>query len=269
MARIRSIKPEFATDGKVRRLSDTTALFFILLWNHCDDSGYFNLDTWELAMKTARWRSQDIMRMLWALHRHGMVKLSLSHGVGMVASWTHQRIDKPRPSKWDGVEIQWDDAPPLQEAADSIPRKERRGEERKGKERISSTGVNPAGNLPAPPKPKSDPSKSIPTWEAYREAYSRRYGIAPIRNASVNARIAQFVSRIGVEESPLVAAFYLTHNDAVYVRAMHPVGLLLRDAEKLRTEWATGRKMTGDRARNAETTDYHQDQLRRIAEGTL
>lgn len=120
-----------------------------------------------------------------------------------------------------------------------------------------STGVNPAGNLPVPSKPKSDPSKNIPTWEAYREAYSRRYGTAPIRNASVNAKLAQFVNRIGTEESPLVAEFYLTHNDAFYVKSMHPVGLMLRDAEKLRTEWATGRKMLGSAAREAERVQHN------------
>lgn len=111
--------------------------------------------------------------------------------------------------------------------------------------------------------------KGIATWEAYRSAYSRRYGEPPIRNASVNAKIAQFVNRVGADEAPLVAEFFLTHNDAFYVKSMHGVGLMLRDAEKLRTEWVTGRKVTGAVARSAEKADGYQDQLRRIQAGTL
>jgi hypothetical protein len=50
---------------------------------------------------------------------------------------------------------------------------------------------------------------------------------------------------------------------------MHAVGLLLRDAEKIHTEWSTGKRMTSAVARNAETTDYHRDQLERISRGEL
>jgi hypothetical protein len=38
-----------------------------------------------------------------------------------------------------------------------------------------------------------------------------------------------------------VAAFYVKHEDAFYVRKAHPIGLLLSDAQKLRMEWITGR----------------------------
>lgn len=90
------------------------------------------------------------------------------------------------------------------------------------------------------------------TWDAYCEAYSRRYKTAPVRNASVNGMLAQLVKRLGTEEAPLVAAFYLTHNDQFYVRSLHPVGLMLRDAEKLRTEWKTGRRVTTAAARQID-----------------
>lgn len=39
-----------------------------------------------------------------------------------------------------------------------------------------------------------------------------------------------------------MAAFYVTHRSSWYAEKMHPVNLLLQDAEKLRTEWATGRQ---------------------------
>ena len=92
------------------------------------------------------------------------------------------------------------------------------------------------------------------TWEAYARAYFDRYKTEPVRNAKVNGQVKQFVQRIGREESPGVAAYYLTHPDGFYVRKMHDFGLLLADAEKLRTEWATGRKVTGTRAKQIEQT---------------
>ena len=56
--------------------------------------------------------------------------------------------------------------------------------------------------------------------------------------------LASLLRRLPVAEAPEVAAFYVRHNAALYVRAGHAVDLLLRDAEKLRTEWATGRIIT-------------------------
>jgi hypothetical protein len=90
-------------------------------------------------------------------------------------------------------------------------------------------------------------------WQAYAEAYERRYGTKPVRNASVNGKLARVVERLG-EEAAEVAAFYLSHPAAFYATRGHPVGLLLLDAEKLRTEWATARPITGTEARQQEKT---------------
>ena len=114
--------------------------------------------------------------------------------------------------------------------------------------------------------PRASAANGATTWEAYSEAYQRRYKTMPVRNATVNACIAQFVKRIGIEESPQVAAFYVAHNNAFYVRRGHSVSPMLSDAEKLRTEWATGRRITGVEARSAEHRDAVAEQARRVAE---
>ena len=75
------------------------------------------------------------------------------------------------------------------------------------------------------------------TWEAYSQAYQRRYGTEPVRNRTVNGQMANFVQRLGQEEAPAVAAFFVKHNGRLYAHGMHPVGLLLSHAESLRTEW--------------------------------
>jgi len=81
------------------------------------------------------------------------------------------------------------------------------------------------------------------TWDAYAAAYERRYGTPPPRNASINGRLANFVRRVPGAEAPAIAAHYVASNDPTYAKNGHPVSFLLRDAEKLHTEWVTGQRI--------------------------
>jgi len=108
-------------------------------------------------------------------------------------------------------------------------------------------------------RPKSAPAPTAAVWEAYSAAYHTRYGAPPVRNARVNGQLAQLVARLGAEEAPHVAAHYVGHNGAYYVRSMHDTAALLRDAEKLRTEWATGRRVTQTAATQVDRTQTNYD----------
>lgn len=117
--------------------------------------------------------------------------------------------------------------------------------------------AGPPAGATARRKPAKVPKEQAPSaavWEAYSAAYMRRYQTAPVRNATVNAHLAQLVGRLGAQESPAVAAFYLGHQNRLYVSAGHATNLLLRDAEKLRTEWATNRQVTATQAQMADRT---------------
>jgi len=92
------------------------------------------------------------------------------------------------------------------------------------------------------------------TWKSYADAYFARYGVEPVRNAKVNRHVADLVARLGATEAPDVANWYLTHNASHYVRRQHDIGALLADCEALRTQWATGRRMTETRARQIDQT---------------
>lgn len=92
------------------------------------------------------------------------------------------------------------------------------------------------------------------TWEAYGHAYRVRYGTNPVRNAKVNSQVKQLVLRLGGAEAPEVAAFFVTINDAFYIRRAHELGILISNAEGIRTQWATGRQMNGTTARQLEQT---------------
>lgn len=92
------------------------------------------------------------------------------------------------------------------------------------------------------------------TWRKYCDAYFTRYGTDPIRNAGVNSMVKQFVQKIGFADSPFVAEFFVQHNDRFYVQKTHAVALMNKDAEGLRTQWATGRSMTATRAGQIDKT---------------
>ena len=98
------------------------------------------------------------------------------------------------------------------------------------------------------------PAPGSETWEHYSKAYSSKYGVAPVRNQKTNSQVAQLVKRLGASEAPFVAEHYLTHRHSLYVSAKHCLDLLVRDAEKLRTEWATGTQGTHTQALMADKT---------------
>jgi hypothetical protein len=104
------------------------------------------------------------------------------------------------------------------------------------------------------------------TWNAYAAAYAERYGAPPIRNAKNSGMLAQFLKRVPRAEAPAIAEHYVRSSFALYVKALHPVDLLLRDAEKLRTEWATGRRVTEHRAREADKMQGKGDFVRELIE---
>ena len=110
-------------------------------------------------------------------------------------------------------------------------------------------------------KPKSKPTGETDhqiacrrAWDSYSAAYFDRYRVNPVRNAKVNSQIKQLVLRLGAEESPPVAAFFVSINDSFYIRSSHELGLLLAKAEGIRTQWVTGRQMNGRTARQLEDT---------------
>lgn len=299
MARIRSIKPEFWSDAKIADLPKATALFFIALWNFADDQGIIEDDSRSLALRIPMYRSQDIEKMLNALWRVGLIKRSsgchqcliagstqcqrysndapsqggkggLDHrsgcdGLVLVTGWAHQKIDKPRDGKWKGQDIEWitySGAEKPRESSANVRRKDRIGSDGSGSDRIVPTGSKePAGT--------EGKSISSQVWDAYSEAYREKYGVEPLRNATVNSQIKHFVGRVPASEAPAIAAFYLTHSDYYYVKNRHPVGAMLKDAEKLRTEWATGNRSTTAAARSADQMQGVQSQMERVLRGEL
>lgn len=133
----------------------------------------------------------------------------------------------------------------------------------KQRQRAEAEADSLAGAASQAPPPKravkTTPAPTSATWDAYALAYQRRYGVEPLRNGKVNGQLAQFLGRVPVDEAPLIAAFYVGHKNRFYVEKGHAVDYLLRDAEKLRTEWATGRQVTATQAQQADRTQTNLD----------
>ncbi|HCE9490691.1 TPA: helix-turn-helix domain-containing protein, partial [Pseudomonas aeruginosa] len=103
-------------------------------------------------------------------------------------------------------------------------------------------------------------------WSAYAAAYHHRYGTHPVRNSKVNGQVRDLLKRLGAEEAPAVAAYFVGINDAYLIRNCHDLGSLLAKAESYRTQWATDRQMNGTTARQLERTQANLNAAKEAAE---
>ena len=88
-------------------------------------------------------------------------------------------------------------------------------------------------------------------WKAYSSEYEKRWGKLPIRNATTNAQCMQLSKRLG-QDAVEVVKFYVWHNKTFYVQACHPIGIALKDAEGLHTQWSNGKQVTYGEAKQIE-----------------
>lgn len=95
--------------------------------------------------------------------------------------------------------------------------------------------------IPAELRYPGEKTKTHEAWCAYAIAYHGRYGAWPVWNATVAGQVSQFISRVGAERAPRVAYHYVAKVQEPFVaNQMHPVKLLLSDAEKWATQCQTG-----------------------------
>ncbi len=126
------------------------------------------------------------------------------------------------------------------------------------------TLIEPSGEPPLPaglsaPPPVVDSEDELQaacrvTWNAYLKAYAKRHGVPPVRNGKVNANVKQLVKRLGRDEAPQVAEWFVSVNERYVVQNMHDLGTLLAKCEAFRTQWATGRQMTQTSAQHLDQT---------------
>lgn len=124
----------------------------------------------------------------------------------------------------------------------------------------------PAAGLAAPQPPTAYQLACKHTWEAYASAYQRQTGQLPARNAKTNALVQQLVQRLGHEEAPQVAAFYVGHPNPYYANRVWPLDALVKDAEPMRTQWAAKVRVTPQAAQAAAQQSHYEARRARLAD---
>jgi hypothetical protein len=85
---------------------------------------------------------------------------------------------------------------------------------------------------------KRDSVNPKPVIDAYYEAYRQRYLVSPVINSMAGANAKGLIARLGSPERAIdIVRFYLTHNNAFYLKNAHALKFCLHDCEKLHTEF--------------------------------
>jgi hypothetical protein len=102
-------------------------------------------------------------------------------------------------------------------------------------------------------------------WQSYFDAYTLRYGVEPVRNGRINAQVSQLGKRLGADAVEVVK-FYLTHNDGFYLKNSHAIGLCLKDAESLHSQWKRGVTITASKVKQFEKQNSIQETIEALTQ---
>jgi hypothetical protein len=259
VARIRSIKPEYWKDGAIRRLSDSCALFFISLWNFCDDEGKCQNDSFELSSNIPRFKSQHISKWLQILFNSGLIQFSTDFKWVSVVNWGHQKIDRPQIPKILKKDIEWipvvtkdqssNALRMIDERSTSIRRKDRIGKDRIGKDSTSlvkqeSLGaIEPIGSGGLQPAPELQPSQIF--IGTYVKAFQKRYGenTRPSVTRKVAGQVKNMLLDITLDRACALIQVYLQMDDKWFVTKCHDFGSFLENLSKIGLALDTGRSL--------------------------
>ncbi|WP_225773280.1 hypothetical protein [Pseudomonas sp. Marseille-Q5115] len=273
MARARNIKPALFTNEILGVGHPLCTLLFQGLWLLADREGRLEDRPLRIKAEIFPYREADVDAMLhWLAHKGFIVRYTASGKafIEVVNFTKHQNPHKNEkeseiPSVSEGC-ITSDFLGTRSEFIGSAPADSLSSDSDLliPDVLIPDTHTLPVAENPAPapsnvqvlkPKPKQKTESQIAnsnTWAAYAHAYGERYGVEPVRNAKVNGQVAQLVQRLGADEAPEVAAFYVTINDSFFLRSSHEFGLLVARAEGIRTQWITGRQVNSITAQQIE-----------------
>jgi hypothetical protein len=270
MARARNIKPAFFLNTDLSEVPALGRLAFIGLWTLADYKGCIECNFKKIKAQVLPYDECNLEELLNALEQFRFIRYYFVQGKRYIKIENFERHQNPHKNE--------------REAGSDIPDIGQKDNENNdltqdgtkpdfiGTTRADSLNLIPDSPLLNPDSLNPDVTaaeKSASseteiqeacreTWKLYATAYFDRYKTEPVRNAKVNGQVKQFVKRLGFTESPFVAAFYVQSNTAYYVQRGHSFDGLLADAEKLRTEWATGNTMTQTRARQIDKHDANR-----------
>jgi len=279
MARARNIKPNFFKNELLGVADPMINLLFISLWTLADKSGRLEDRPLRIKAETFPYRENiDVNGYLTELQRLEFICRYYVDGVGYIQVLNFEKHQAPHKTEKESVIPSMEKMTTKTEScALTVKQPLSDGEITAAlppdslipdsliPDSLIPDCLNdePTKNKPCTavvtadaPKKKKEASPEIKairseTWTEYSKAFFNKYGTEPVRNAKVNSAVCRIVDSLG-DESPLVAAFYLSHNGAWYTQHSHAIEYLAKDAESLRTQWATNRVVTGRKAQEVE-----------------
>ena len=270
MARIRSIKPEFWT--KNLKLSDSCALFFIGLWNFCDDEGKHTLDLDQLVAELGgRWHRGKVKLFVSCLLKTGQLRINSDSTWIQVTGWSHQRIDNPKQPTTKASELQWlstEDSTNAMGCLASNPRKDRIGEDRE--DRIGS-GSAPdlfaESNVVAPTKqkPKKDPSAGALAHEfiaTYCECFKGRYGSNPDITGKDTGIAMRLVKDLGLARAKALVDTFLLMQDSFFQLRRHDLTTFESNLKAVAVKHDTGKGVNRIQAYQSERQDANTEAVK-------
>ena len=283
MARARNIKPGFFTNEQLADQSPLGRLLFIGLWTIADYKGELEWKERTIKVQLLPFDDCDIKELAINLDKSGLIRFYSRDDqiyINIPNFTKHQNPHKNEREKGS-------DIPPFtDESMQAIDLQGLTINRDKNGTAPDKNGTAPADSLfliPDSCSLKPDAGILIPlgsegkkkpsatgsetelqqackqVWQQYSTAYYQRYQVEPVRNAKVNGQVKSFVKRIGYDNAPHVAAHFVSSNTAYYVSRGHSVDCLLSDAEKLHTEWATGKSITQTRARQIDKSESNKN----------
>ena len=263
MARIRTVKPELFRHEELFELERETGLPIRLAWvglfTVADKEGRFEWKPSVLKLDILPFDEIDFSRVLHALATRGLIVRYAcpTRGgrkeYGAIPTWlSHQVVNHrekpsaiPSPSDENSEIINDYSEKPTREARVGHALTTRHGHtqgEGEGKGKGKGKGNK---DFPAPLVADADGEKGLrdSVWSSYAEAYRERYGVDPLRNATVNSQVKALAQRLG-KDAPEVVRFYVKHPDSFFAKNTHSIGLCLSRAESLHTQWAKGQAIT-------------------------
>lgn len=285
MARARNIKPSFFQNEELGELLPIERLAFIGMWTIADFKGCIELRPKRLKVQLLPYDECDFESIVNNLEQSRFISTYSVLGQRYIKIINFEKHQNPHKNEREsGSEIP--DITVRDDLINKINDLEiiENNPDKNGTapadslllipDSLNTDSLNPSSLNPSVTPPEnsgSSPEKETElqiacrnTWASYSNAYFDKYQTEPVRNAKVSSQVKDFVKRIGYEESPHVAAWFLNHTSAFYVQGGHVFGLLAKDAEKLRTEWATGKSMNSNRARQVERSGSMADVVNEI-----
>lgn len=275
MARARNIKPALFKNELLGVADPYVTLLFQSLWCLADKAGRLEDRPLRIKAETFPYRENlDINGYLTVLSRLGFIHRYVVAGVAYIQVVNFAKHQTPHKTEKESVipgaeQADEEKEPVKQELAEiTVKQPLSNGENtaalppdllipdslipdlliQKHATTPASGSGTPAESLPArksaPKRQASEKAQTVTgqTFDAYSEAYQRRYGVPATSNAKVMGQLALFVGRVPADVAPAVAAHYVdSHEDAFVMRQGHPVDLLLKGAENLHREWQTKR----------------------------